>query len=173
MKIWMTSVTLTFELLTSWALFVPHMNMIHEIGNEPDTVCGMDRQMDRWMDRSETNMPHNFVVWGVWKWNECGQYCGSLIEWTWINLQTDGQTDNWADKVKPIYPPSPSHPNNYTEWGYNYVNSLRPRDAYMRQWTGPSLVQTMACRLLGAKPLSELVLTYSQLDHKEQNSVKY
>ena len=31
----------------------------------------------------------------------------------------------------------------------------------------------MACRLLGAKALFEPMLTYSQLDHKEQNSLKY
>ena len=53
------------------------------------------------------------------------------------------------------------------------VNLLRPRVAYMRQWPRPSLVQIMACRLLGAKPLSEPMLTYCQLDHKEQNQVKY
>ena len=50
---------------------------------------------------------------------------------------------------------------------------LRPRDAYMHQWTMPSLVEIMACRLLGAKPLSEPMLTYSQLGHKKQNSVKH
>ena len=31
----------------------------------------------------------------------------------------------------------------------------------------------MACRLLGAKPLPELMLTYCQLDHQEQISVKF
>ena len=35
------------------------------------------------------------------------------------------------------------------------VNSLRPSDAYMRHLTNPSLVQIMACRLTGAKALSE------------------
>ena len=39
-------------------------------------------------------------------------------------------------------------------------NSLRPSDAYMRQSTMPSLVQIMACRLVGAKPLSEPMLEY-------------
>ena len=29
------------------------------------------------------------------------------------------------------------------------LNSLRPSDAYMRHWTGQSLVQIMACRLFG------------------------
>ena len=33
-------------------------------------------------------------------------------------------------------------------------NSLRPSDAYMRQWTRPSLIQMMACRLISAKPVS-------------------
>ena len=41
-----------------------------------------------------------------------------------------------------------------------FVNSLRPSDAYMRQLTRPSLVQIMACRLNGAKPLSEPMLEY-------------
>ena len=40
------------------------------------------------------------------------------------------------------------------------LNSLRPSDAYMRRWTGSSLVQIMACRLFGAKPLSEPMLEY-------------
>ena len=38
------------------------------------------------------------------------------------------------------------------------VNSLRPRGAYMRQETRSSLLQIMACRLFGAKPLSEPIL---------------
>ena len=40
------------------------------------------------------------------------------------------------------------------------INSLRPRDAYMRQETRPPLLQIMACRLFGAKPLSEPMLEY-------------
>ena len=46
-----------------------------------------------------------------------------------------------------------------------------PGDAYMRQWTWSSLVQIMACRLFGAKPLSEPKLTYCQLDPLEQTSI--
>ena len=44
------------------------------------------------------------------------------------------------------------------------INSLRPSDAYMRQQFTPSLVQIMACRLFGAKPLSEPMKEYCQLD---------
>ena len=38
--------------------------------------------------------------------------------------------------------------------------SLRPSDAYMRQRTIPTLVQIMACHLVGTKPLSEPLLEY-------------
>ena len=48
------------------------------------------------------------------------------------------------------------------------INSLRSSDACMRR----SLVQIMACHLVGAKPLSEPMLGYYQLDPKEQTSVK-
>ena len=44
------------------------------------------------------------------------------------------------------------------------VNLLRPSDAYMRRWTGSSLVQIMALRLFGTKPLSEPMLEYCWLD---------
>ena len=45
--------------------------------------------------------------------------------------------------------------------------------SYMRQWIGSALVQIMACRLSGAKPLSSPVLGYCQLDPGEQTSVKF
>ena len=45
------------------------------------------------------------------------------------------------------------------------INSSPPSAAYMRQWTGSSLVQVMPCRLFGAKPLPEPKLTYCQLDN--------
>ena len=53
------------------------------------------------------------------------------------------------------------------------INSSAPRTAYMRQWTGSTLVQVMACRLFGAKPLPEPMLTFCQLDPLEQTSVKF
>ena len=46
-----------------------------------------------------------------------------------------------------------------------------PNAAYMRQWK-VSLVQIMACRLFGVKPLSEPMLNYHQLDPWVQTSVK-
>ena len=41
----------------------------------------------------------------------------------------------------------------------------------MRQWTRSTLVQVMACRLFGAKPLPEPMLPYCQLDPRGQTSV--
>ena len=35
------------------------------------------------------------------------------------------------------------------------------------------MVQVMACRLFGAKPLPQQMLNYYQLDHKEHTSVKF
>ena len=53
------------------------------------------------------------------------------------------------------------------------VNSSPPSAAYMRHWTGSSLVHVIACRLFGAKPLPEPMLTYCQLDSWEQILVKF
>ena len=38
------------------------------------------------------------------------------------------------------------------------INSSPPSAAYMHPWIGSELVQIMACRLFGAKPLSEAML---------------
>ena len=53
------------------------------------------------------------------------------------------------------------------------INSSTPSAAYMCQWIGSALVQIMACRLFGAKPLSKSMLVYCQLEPKEQISVKF
>ena len=54
------------------------------------------------------------------------------------------------------------------------VNSSPASATYMRQWTWLlALVQIMACRLFGAKPLSKPILGYYQLDPYEQSSVKF
>ena len=44
------------------------------------------------------------------------------------------------------------------------INSSPPSATYMCQWNGSVLVQIMACRFFGTKPLSEPTLTYCQLD---------
>ena len=52
-------------------------------------------------------------------------------------------------------------------------NSCPHSDEYMRRRTGSALVQVMACRLFGARPLTEPMLAYCQLDSWEQISVKF
>ena len=59
------------------------------------------------------------------------------------------------------------------QWILRTVNSSPPSAAYMSRCIGSALVQIMACRLFGAKPLSEPVLSHSQLDPQEQTSVKF
>ena len=61
----------------------------------------------------------------------------------------------------------------FLEYDINLINSLRPSDAFMRQQIMPSLGQIMACRLIGAKPLSEPMLSYCQLGFKEYISVTF
>ena len=50
-----------------------------------------------------------------------------------------------------------------------YFNSLGLGDAYVRHWTGSSLVHVMACRLFGAKPVFESMMSYSPMDPWEQS----
>ena len=53
------------------------------------------------------------------------------------------------------------------------IHSSHPSAAYMCRWTGSSLVHAMACRLFGAKPLPEPMLTYCQLDPSMKFESKY
>ena len=54
----------------------------------------------------------------------------------------------------------------------NQYNSSRLSEAYMHHQPGSSLGHIIACRLSGAKPLSEPMLYNCQLDPKGQTSVK-
>ena len=47
------------------------------------------------------------------------------------------------------------------------VNSMSQSDTYVRQYKIQTLLQIMACRLFGAKPLFETMLPHCQLDAKE------
>ena len=90
-----------------------------------------------------------------------------LIAW-WCNEPGHQQQCNWpsfcgifcwphkkVDLVFMKYLPAPT----------KRVNSSPPSAAYMHQWIGSALVQIMACRLFGAKPLSKTMLAYCQLDY--------
>ena len=56
---------------------------------------------------------------------------------------------------------------------YKQFNSSPPSAEYMHWRTGSKLVQIMTCRLDGAKPLSEPMLIYCQLDPREHISMKF
>ena len=58
-------------------------------------------------------------------------------------------------------------------WCFPWLNSSPPSAAYMRQWIGSALVQIMACRLFGAKPLSKPMLGNCQLNPYGHTSVKF
>ena len=54
-----------------------------------------------------------------------------------------------------------SHRHKANKW----FELISPCAAYMPQWIRSALVQIMACRLFGTKPLSKPMLGYCQLDH--------
>ena len=54
-------------------------------------------------------------------------------------------------------------------WRHYVINSSPLSAAYMRQWTGSTLVQVMACHLFGTKPLPEPTLAYCLLDPFRNN----
>ena len=53
------------------------------------------------------------------------------------------------------------------------VNSSPPSAAYMRQWIRTALVQIMACRLFGAKPLSKPMLVYCHVNWMLRNKCQW
>ena len=57
--------------------------------------------------------------------------------------------------------------------GIPSFKTLRPGDACMRQWMKSSLVQVITCRLFGAKPLPEPILTFCHLDPSWHASVEF
>ena len=77
-------------------------------------------------------------------------------------------THNWHHKHKDIHC-STSCSSDDNGW---YLTHL-PLYRYMRQRTGSSFVQVMACRLFGARPLTELMLAYCQLYFWDHISVTF
>ena len=83
----------------------------------------------------------------------------------WIGLSATGRDTQRKNRKK--VPNITSHPPlsnllNICQLLYSFLDSYPPSAAYMRRWNGSALVQIMACRLHGAKPLSKPILTYCQ-----------
>ena len=107
------------------------------------------------------------------------------IEWIcplWLYLSEAPWCSNlwhWINQHNIVYLEYPPKLNMHSEAKYAmciwlaHLNDLPPSAAYMCQWIGTVLVQIMACRLFGDKPLFKPVLGYCQLDHWEQISVKF
>ena len=56
--------------------------------------------------------------------------------------------------------------------GHDEIINPSPLSAvYMRQWNGSALVQVMVCRLIDAKPLPDLIVTYCQLNKLQWNLI--
>ena len=95
--------------------------------------------------------------------------------WNYWNTDCLFNSTAWeSNKLSPLLAPCEGNPPD-TDWvpSQRHINSFPPSAAYMPQWTGSAVVQIMACRLSGAEPLHEAMLTYCQLDPWEQNLVKF
>ena len=80
---------------------------------------------------------------------------------TWLmlrkpcRLQTDGRTDGRTDKVNPVYPP-PTSLGRGIKISIYFSLKFVPKGPIDNK---SALVQIMACRLFGAQPLPEPMLT--------------
>ena len=100
---------------------------------------------------------------------------GSVFSGEWINGNFPTPAEMQAERrpwLRPVFD-EPLSRILILLVNFGNINSSPPSDAYTRQWIGSALVQIMACRLFGAKPLSKPMMGYCQLDHQEQTSVKF
>ena len=89
-----------------------------------------------------------------------------MKNWLWIEFLTDSML--WADKsVSGSTKLADGQRRQIIHFPVHTVyffDSSPPSAAYMCQWIGSALVQIMACRLFGVKPLSKPMGRYCQLD---------
>ena len=104
-----------------------------------------------WWPLSDTRCTRNRCQWSVY-----------YSDWHTYNVSFY-DTNFWAA----VYVQVP-----YAWWAT--LNLSAHSAAYMRQRIRSELVEIMACRLFGAKPLSTAILGYSQLDpEEEKKSLKF
>ena len=89
-------------------------------------------------EQSTFNVPVTDYDWKT-IWTSCG-----LLPWLLASQAVDCHDIDWI---------------KYPGLAFEF-NSSPPIAAYMRPWTESTLVQIMACRLVGAKPLSEPMLEF-------------
>ena len=125
------------------------------------------------------SMTHDTLCWSVFYWLISGVIPQGVTDphhirhWQMIHVTLGTRLQIFTTKLiiltKFVFAFSPKH------WSFNVLTliHLPPSAAYMSQRIGWALVQIMACRQSGAKPLSEFMLTYYQLDPKEHISIKF
>ena len=108
-----------------------------------------------------------------WEFNKEDRYAdtgagavGSQVWWRHTAQTTTAHTQTWSSN-------EPWWGNQCQEKSSSPPSTAYICAAYMRQWTRSALVQIMACRLFGVKPLPEPTLTYCQLNPWGQTSVKF
>ena len=93
-----------------------------------------------------------------------------------ILMEPPGFRDIWNPNLRMLSGQTMWHirqqPYSMGSWRPS-LNSSSTSAAYMRQWIGSTLVQIMGYRLDGAKPFSEAMLNYCQLDPGEHISMKF
>ena len=99
-----------------------------------------------------------------------------------VKLQHMASSSSWVQHEASIYIEMTSYMYYYHDdekSSYLYAGTAGPfalthwgLETHMRQLTGTTLVQVMACRLFGAKQFSKPILVYSQSDIREDISVK-
>ena len=120
-----------------------------------------DMVISNWI-RAKWNVHRIWIVMekSLMKWAP-GQWKGPR----YISGTITGQSYIWCVLVFPCSTPPPPP--------IQIIYLSPPSAVYMRQWSGSALVQVMACRLNGAKPLPEPMLTCCPLDSWKQTSVKF
>ena len=94
------------------------------------------------------------------------RYCASISSCRYNNIGSHWYWLSLITKRRVSY-----HNTVLANW-IDFINSFPPSAAYMRQWIWSTLVQIMACRLFGAKPLCKSMLGYCQLDPRQKNSMR-
>ena len=103
-------------------------------------------------------MPSHYLnqCWHIDHWSP-----GNIFQWNWNKNTIISIQENVFETVICEMSAILSQPQ--------CVNSTPPSATYMRHWTRSALVQIMACRLFGAKPLPEPMLTFREIRLKFQN----
>ena len=132
------------------------------------------------VDRLPQNESHPLCLFGTCNtqygdWNR-RRHCSltlDILSLQWRNNGRDGISNHrplhcllscWSWWLTTLVTSTLHHHDDLFTRISSNINSLRPKDAYVRHQLKSALAQIMACRLFGAKPLSEPMLYYFQFN---------